>query len=296
MINSEKRFIIGFLSFFIYFIFFASVPAFSKQVVPFGFCPKYNPRIMYQLYQPFIDYLNENTSYHFEIKLSRVYQETIDQLGKGETVIISCGPVSYIHAREKYRVKPILRALSKDGKPIYHGIIVVRQDSPIKNLSDLKGKSFAFGQAWSTAGHILPEYYLLKTNIRLKDLKNYSFLRHHDFVANAVLKGEFDAGAIKDIVAYKYQSMGLRFIHFSDPIPTVPIIVRTDASKELVEAVKSALLKLDPKDPTHQGKMAQWDEEFKYGFTEATDSDYDSIRKILRVVQRESKVTGAILE
>jgi hypothetical protein len=42
--------------------------------------------------------------------------------------------------------------------------------------------------------------------------------------------------------------------------------------------------------------MAQWDEEFKYGFTEATDSDYDSIRKILRVVQRESKVTGAILE
>ena len=237
VVNKKKTsyFIVLFISLFLL------IAAHSKEMVYFGFCPKYNPRIMYQLYQPFIDYLNENTSYHFEIKLSRVYQETIDQLGKGETVIISCGPVSYINAREKYRVKPILRALSKDGKPIYHGIIVVRQDSPIKNLSDLKGKSFAFGQAWSTAGHILPEYYLLKTNIRLKDLKNYSFLRHHDFVANAVLKGEFDAGAVKDIVAYKYQSMGLRFIHLSDPIPTVPIIVRTDASKELVEAVKSAV-------------------------------------------------------
>src|SRR4030042_5248738 len=251
-----------------------SSPVSGKEHYYFGFCPKYNPRIMYQLYQPFIDYLNENTSYHFEIKLSRVYQETIDQLGKGEAVIISCGPISYIHARESYRVKPILRALSKDGKPIYHGIIVVRQDSPIKNLSDLKGKSFVFGQAWSTAGHILPEYYLLKTNIRLKDLKNYSFLRHHDFVANAVLKGEFDAGAAKDIVAYKYQSMGLRFIHLSDPIPPVPIVVRTDAPKELVKAVQSALLKLDPKDPPHQGTMPQWDEEFKYGFTEAADSDY----------------------
>ena len=294
--NIQKRIANGLLCLVTYFFFFSSPPVFSKQVVPFGFCPKYNPRIMVQLYQPFIDYLNENTSYHFEIKLSRVYQETIDQLGKGETVIISCGPVSYIKAREKYRVKPILRALSKDGKPLYQGIIVVRQDSPIKNLSDLKGKNFAFGQTWSTAGHVLPEYYLMKSNVRLKDLQRYSFLRHHDSVANAVLKGEFDAGAVKDVVAYKYQSMGLRFVHLSDPIPTVPIVVRTDVSKELVEAAKSALLKLDPNDPAHRRKMAQWDEEFKYGFTEATDSDYDSIRKILRMVQRESKVTGAILE
>ena len=43
-------------------------------MVYLGFCPKYNSRIMYQLYQPFIDYLNENTSYHFEIKLTRFYQ------------------------------------------------------------------------------------------------------------------------------------------------------------------------------------------------------------------------------
>ena len=296
MINLKKKLIIGCLSFFISFLFFVSVPAFSKQVVPFGFCPKYNPRIMYQLYQPFIDYLNETTPYQFEIKLSRVYQDTIDRLGSGEIIIASCGPVSYIKAREKYGVKPILRALSKDGKPYYRGIIIVRRDSPIQALADLKGKTFAFGQAWSTAGHILPEYYLLKSNIRLKDLKSYSFLRHHDSVANAVLKGEFDAGAVKDIVAIEHQKNGLRFIYTTAPIPTVPIFIRNDAPKGLVESVKSALLKLNPKNPTHQNKMAQWDEEFKYGFTETTDSDYDSIRMILKVVEKESTVKGTTSE
>lgn len=132
--------IIGCLSFFISFIFFASVPVFSKQVLPFSFCPKYNPRIMYQLYQPFVNYLNETTPYQFEIKLSRIYQNAIDRLGRGEILIASRAPVSYIKAREKYGVKPILRALSKDGKPYYRGIIIIRQDSPIQNLSDLKGK------------------------------------------------------------------------------------------------------------------------------------------------------------
>jgi phosphonate transport system substrate-binding protein len=296
MMNSGKRFIIGFLSFFIFFSFFVSSPAFSKQVVPFGFCPKYNPRIMYQFYQPFVDFLSETTPYQFEIKLFRIYQDTIDQLGRGEILIASCGPVAYVKAREKYDVKPIVRAISKDGKPYYRGIIIVRQDSPIQNLSELRGRSFAFGQAWSTAGHILPEYYLTKANIRLKDLKEYSFLRHHDSVANAVLKGQFDAGAVKDIIAHKYQKDGLRFIFFTDPIPTVPIVVRRDTPTEMVNSVKSALLNLDPQNPIHQKKTISWDEEFKYGFAEASDSDYDSIRKILRAVEKEQGMKGLLRE
>ena len=273
-----------------------SLPAttFSKQVVSFGLCPKYNPRIMYQLYQPFADYLSENTPYQFEIKLSRSYQETIDRFGRGEVLIASCGPVPYIKAKEKYGVKPILRALNKDGNPFYRGIIIVRKDSPIQRLSDLKGKSFAFGQVLSTAGHIVPQYHLVKAGVHSRDLKHYSFLRHHDSVVQAVLKGQFDAGAVKDVVAYKYEQEGLRFISVTDPIPTVLITARSDAPKELVESVRVALLKLDPKDPAYQRMMASWDEEFKYGFTQVSDSDYDPIRKILRAMNFDRDMKGKI--
>ncbi|MBM4349582.1 MAG: phosphate/phosphite/phosphonate ABC transporter substrate-binding protein [Deltaproteobacteria bacterium] len=286
----HRRILFAFLS--ICFFIFSSKLAFSKEVVQFGFCPKYNPRIMYQLYQPFVDYLNESTPYRFEIKLSRVYQETIHRLGRKEITIASCGPVSYVIAREKYPVRPILRTLNKDGKPFYWGMIVVRQDSPIRDLRDLKGKSFAFGQAWSTAGHILPEHYLARANVRLKDLKSYSFLKHHDSVVQAVLKGDVDAGAVKDVIAYKYQGNGLRFIFITDPIPTVPIVVRADGPKEMVESVKAALLKLNPKNPAHQKKMVHWDEEFKYGFTEAFDSDYHPIRKIYQMITKDQEGEG----
>lgn len=40
-----------------------SSPVSGKECYYFGFCPKYNSRIMYQLYQPFIDYLSPNTPY-----------------------------------------------------------------------------------------------------------------------------------------------------------------------------------------------------------------------------------------
>ncbi len=70
VINKKKTsyFIVLFISLFL------PIAAHSKEMVYLGFCPKYNSRIMYQLYQPFIDYLNETTPYHFEIKLTRFYQ------------------------------------------------------------------------------------------------------------------------------------------------------------------------------------------------------------------------------
>ncbi len=298
MMLKDKReiFFSSFLVGSIFFCLFLPRWVYAQQTIPFGFCPKYNPRIMVQLYQPFLEYLNQTTPYRFEIKLSRFYEDTVDQLGKGEVLIASCGPVSYVKARERYGVTAILRALSKEGNPFYRGIIIVRQDSPIQKLEDIKGKSFAFGQTWSTASHVLPKYHLLKVNIKLKDLKGYDFLRHHDSIVNAVLKGQFDAGAVKDIVAYKYQKEGLRFIFVTDPIPTVPILVRKEVPTELIKSVQTALLKLNPGDPHHQKMMSLWDEEFKYGFTEASDSDYNSIKSILKVLDKEREMKGMVRE
>jgi phosphonate transport system substrate-binding protein len=275
-------------------LLFLPAESFSRQVVPFGLCPKYNPRIMYQLYQPFVDFLSENTPYRFEIKLFRSYQETIGRFGTGELQIASCGPVPYVISRERHGVKPLLRALNRDGKPFYRGIIIARRVGPIRTLADLKGRSFAFGQALSTAGHIVPQYHMMKAGVQTKDLKRFVYLRHHDSVVYAVLKGEVDAGAVKDIIAHRYQKEGLRFIFETDPIPTGLIAARPDAPGDLVNSVRTALLRLDPKNPADQNRIASWDEEFKYGFTQVSDSDYDPIRKILQAMNFDRDMRGGL--
>ena len=72
----------------------------------------------------------------------------------------------------------------------------------------LKGRSFAFGDLHSTSSHIVPRAMLLAEGVDVKDLQSYNYLGHHDDVVKAVLKGDFDAGAVMESIAYKYKGQG----------------------------------------------------------------------------------------
>lgn len=253
----------------------------EKPVVRFGVIPRYNPMVMYRSYQPLMDYLTENTPYRFELKLARDYPETVSFLRQGITQIASLGDVTFTEAREGFGAIPILKPLNAKGEPFYRSIIIVREDSPIRTLQDLRGKTFAFGDPHSTSGNLIPRYFLFQNGITLFDLKEFSTLGSHDAVAKAVLKGKVDAGAVKDVIAYRYQAHGLRFLAESGPIPAVPIVVRKDIPSELAAAVKKALLAIDPTNPRQRERMKEWDPEFRHGFAEATEADYQPIFQLM---------------
>jgi phosphonate transport system substrate-binding protein len=252
----------------------------NKNVVKFGIISRYNPYIMYRDYQPIIDYLTQNTPYQFELKLGKTYEDTVNYLASGVIDVASLGALTYLEAHQRFGAIPILKPLNARGQPFYRSIIIIRNDSPIHSLKELKGHSFAFASLHSTSGNFISRYYLAQNDIHLKDLKNYVNLMHHDTVAEAVLKGKYDAGSVKDIIAYKYQEKGLRFLYKSPLIPGVPITVRPDAPKELIGWIKKALLALDRNNPEHKKLMQTWDAEFQHGFIEAEDADYEPLRKV----------------
>lgn len=253
----------------------------GKPVVRFGVIPRYNPMIMYQSYQPIMDYLTANTPYRFELRLSVDYTEAVALLRRGVTPIASLGDVTYSEAHRNFGAVPILKPLNAKGEAFYRSIIIVREDSAIRTLEDLRGKSFAFGDPHSTSGNLIPRYHLFRRGITLFDFQKHVNLESHDAVAKAVLKGKVDAGAVKDVVAYRYREHGLRFLDTSDPIPSVPIVVRKDAPPELVAAVKKALLAIDPADPVQLERMKAWDPEFSHGFVPADESDYRPILQLM---------------
>jgi phosphonate transport system substrate-binding protein len=228
-----------------------------------------------------MDYLTEHTSYRFELKLSRDYTEAVKLMRTGVTPIASLGDVTFIEAFHAFAATPILRPLNKDGKPYYRSIIIVAENSSIQSLDDLRGKSFAFGDSHSTSGNLIPRNYLFRHGITLFDFERYDNLDSHDAVVKAVLKGKFDAGAVKDVLARHYQSHGLRFLASSDPIPSVPIVVRPDAPEQLIREVKQALLAIDATDPAMAARMESWDPEFRHGFVPASLDDYQNIIEMM---------------
>lgn len=262
----------------------SNVLAVEKPVVRFGVIPRYNPLVMYKRYQPIMDYLSAATPYRFELKISKDYPEAVRFLRQGVTQVSSLGDVTFAEANVQYRAIPILKPLNKDGTPFYRSAIIVRSDSKIKDLKDLRGKTVAFGSPHSTSSNLIPRYLLWDHGVGLRDLKSYVNLQHHDAVAKAILKGQYDAGAVKDVVAEKYKSHGLRILAWSGPIPSVPLVVRKDAPPAVVKSLTNALLKLDRNNPQHKAIMKNWDDEFCYGFAPAAIEDYRGIFRMIREI------------
>ena len=256
----------------------------TKPIVYFGFITRYNPRIMYEEYQPIMDYLSSETPYRFEIKLGKTYQDAVQFLQDSIVQIASFGAVTYVEAYHGFGAVPILKPLNEAGKPYYHSLIVVRKESDAQTLEDLKGRTFAFASVHSTSGNLLPRYNLVKVGITINDLASYINLKHHDSVAKAVLSGEYDAGAVKDIIGYKYLAKGLRILHSSEPIPSVPLVVRPDCDPKLIQAVKGALLKIDIRKTKYKQLVSNWNKEFRYGFVETKNADYSLIRDMLNAI------------
>lgn len=267
-------------------LFPGSASTADKPVVRFGVIPRYNPLVMYKRYQPIMDYLSAETPYRFELKISKDYPEAVRFLEQGVTQVSSLGDVTFAEANVQYSAIPILKPLNRDGTPFYRSAIIVRSDSTLKSLRDLRGRTVAFGSPHSTSSNLIPRYLFWENGVGLRDLKGYANLQHHDAVAKAILKGQYDAGAVKDVVAEKYRSHGLRILAWSAPIPSVPLVVRKDAPAGVVKALTAALLKLDRRNPRHQAIMKNWDDEFCHGFAPAAIEDYRGIFRMIREIPK----------
>lgn len=246
----------------------------EKPVIYFGVIPRYNPMVMYHNYQPLMDYLTEKTDYRFELKLARNYSDTVKDLREGKTQLASLGDVTFFEAYSSFGALPLVRPLNKLGVPSYRSKIVVRGNSPIQSLTDLKGKTFAFGSPHSTSGNLIPRLFLFQHGITLFDFADYRNLGSHTAVAKAVLKGKVDAGAVKDVVLERYRRYGMRELAASESIPSVPIVARPAADPRMLRQVKQTLLDIDPKDPDQIQRMESWDPEFRNGFVPASLEDY----------------------
>jgi phosphonate transport system substrate-binding protein len=207
-------------------------------------------------------------------QISTDYGAAIDALVDGKVDFARFGPASYISAKRRNAGIKLLALEAVKGKKTFNGIICVRQDSQINNLADLRGRSFAFGSQFSTIGRYLSQQQLMNHGVRSTDLARHEYLGRHDRVGMAVANGEFDAGALKESTFKKLvaKSVPLRMIA-SFPNVTKPWIARKGISPEVETALRQTLLEL--KDPAALKALK------KSGFLEASDDDFDVIRKAI---------------
>jgi len=248
------------------------------ETLYFGFDLRLSPKEDIKIYAPFIKYLEEATGRHFRIKFTEKYENTIKNLGEGHTHFAAIGTLSYAAGKEKYGIKYLLSGVNQEGDPRYHAAIITGPESNIKDIKDLRGKSFCFGARMSTQGHLIPRKMLEDAGITLKDLEHYHYSGSHADTASDVLKGECLAGGIQDVLAKRLAAEGkIKIIAFSDPYPSSIIAFNKDLDIETVRAVKFALLGFEPKS-RHKSMLHDWDKtEMPLGFTVLNEFEIDRV-------------------
>ena len=233
------------------------------------------PAVMHARLRPLTTYLSKELGVAVNLKLSPNMGAAINEAANANVDLAYLTPVAYLKAHDKGNAKIIAKTVT-NGKSSFQLMIVVKEDSPIKTIEDLVGKSFAFGDPKA----LLQRAVVVNSGIELEQFKDYKFIGHYDNIARAVAIGDFDAGILKDTTAFKWQNKGLRILYRSPDLPPYNIAVTSRVSDDMANKLKNAFLKLDGKTPEHLQVIKALDKKYD-GFADTSDAEYDIVRKLI---------------
>jgi phosphonate transport system substrate-binding protein len=245
------------------------------QIIRIGVISRFAPNIIFSGYQPVLDYLNANSNYRFELRLSTSYQDAVDKLQRREVVASFLGSWIFSHLSDPQGLVPLVAPRNAQGESAFHAVLVTRAGSQLGHLSDLAGARVALPSADSWSGNWLQLEGLPSVGLVAADLDSIHHFDHHQTVVWQVLRGHFDAGVVKESVANRYRREGLRRVALAPSIPGSPLVARRDAPREVIETLTRLLLELNADSPDHQALLTNWTPEFAYGFLPVTRADYE---------------------
>jgi phosphonate transport system substrate-binding protein len=128
-----------------------------------------------ETFRPLADYLKQHLSAvgirDVNIVVATTAGEMSRQLANGDVDLYIDSPFMIARMNRTAGATPFLRRWKK-GMADYHTLFVVRKDSGIRSLDDLRGKVIAFDDPQSSSGHLLPRAMLLERGYRLVEVSD----------------------------------------------------------------------------------------------------------------------------
>jgi phosphonate transport system substrate-binding protein len=271
----KKRNLSSFLLVIVALLHGHSILAAGKEL-EFGSVAMDIPAIMHKRLTPLTRYLSKTLHRPVSLKLSPNMGAAIKDAADGTVDISYLTPVAYLKAHELGDVQLIAKTVTNE-KASFQLMIVVKEGSPIRTVQDLIGKSFAFGDKKA----LLQRAAVVGAGIKLDQFSEYKFIGHYDNIARAVIGGDFDAGILKDTMAYAWAGKGLRILYSSPQLPPYNIAASKNIDKQTLAALRKAFLSLNGKNPAHLKIIKALDKKYD-GFAPTSDAEYDVVRQMIK--------------
>ena len=259
--------------------------------VRFGMISVENERDAIARLQGLQAYMSRELRSPFRVFRGSDYAAVVEALRAGHAELAYLGPASYGLARRVMgeRIAPIFRYIDNEGMEGYHSVMIVKADSPYRQLEDMRGKTLGFSDPNSTSGFQVPGWFLRRQGM---DPATYfsrtGFTGSHEQGVMAVINGTFDAAVISYSNERRntFQRMAekgmipegaVRVIWKSPLIPNAPIVMRMDLPEALRREAVATFGAMPQRDPQAFREMSS----DARGMVAAKHEDYLDIVAIL---------------
>lgn len=234
----------------------AASVSFAQTVLKVSAIPDEAPTELQRKFAPLGAYLEKTVGVQVQFVPVSDYAAVVTALNADQIDMAWLGGFTFVQASQRGKVVPLVQR-EEDAR--FTSKYIVNASSGITSLQQLKGKSFAFGSASSTSGHLMPRYFLQKQNIKPETFfKSVGYSGAHDATLAWVASGKVDAGVLnasvwdKLVEAGKVDQSKVKLLGTTPAFFDYNWTVRGTLDKKLQQQIQQAFLKLDPANPEHK--------------------------------------------
>ncbi len=244
-------------------------------------CPFSTPETLFSVYQPLVDYLNARLGGpKLKLEASRDYESFEQKLYYRNLDFALANPYQVVMAVPNgYR---IFAKMSDDSQ--FRGLVLVRRDSRVAEVGDLRGKAISYPANSALASTMLPQAFFHSQGLDVKaDLDNRYVGSEESAILNVFL-GNAAAGTTWPLAWARFQrdepakAAQLMVRWETDTLPSNGWVARDDVPAELVAKVRDILAGM--------GGDAEGRKVLEHimvaGFEAADDKTYEPVQAFLR--------------
>jgi phosphonate transport system substrate-binding protein len=241
------------------------------------------------MFAPMAQYLSEQLGRKVNLVTAKDFESFWRGVKERRYDVVHYNQYHYIRSARTYQVIAHIEEL---GKSTIAGVVYVRKDSGITDLTHLRGRTVLFGGgADAMISYITNRYLMQQAGLKKDDFKSVfavnppnSILALHHRQADAAGAGD---GVLElPVVKNAINTDELTALAVSAPLLQLPVAVKRGMPTNLRTSIQSALLNLK-NTPTGTNVLKS---AVMTGMGKAEDKDYEPHRKIVRAVMGAAEV------
>lgn len=247
----------------------------NKDEYVLGVFPYLAPRQIENIYAPITAALTQVLGRHVRLTSGMSYSKFMDRVREDLYDIVFVQPFDYVSIADAYGYIP----LATRDEPL-PAILVVREDSPLNTLSDLRDKIIALPPETAAVSRLVIDH-LIKARMGQNLDTRLQYQKSHFACMHQVLMGKADAcGTAPPAVRFFQQKIDakLKVVSRTMAIPNSLFAVHPRVSREDRKIIVDAMMSWSD---TEQGRKLLERAKVK-AFVPIEDREYDVVRKMLK--------------